>query len=304
MDRRQFLATGATLASAAAGGCVGCATAPTLSLSMETTSNTDIADRLTRSLESDDDDDRIALEAAEGETVTAQGLSEPFPSETPYVHDGAVYVAETTVVDRASGTLFGYAINPVDEDETVDPENAIHYDDLPEVDREAFGDRWDSSDPFLGYGTSVYYLEDDVDDSVLVPDQEYEVIVWPETRGRLEIDDGNDRPLKTYEYTADVVADSLEAYGRTVRGLVEFELGPFDDDAAAVVAEAIEEGTYDVPDGEELSAAESRVVVEFEGEEQVRRPNESPREPSSPNGRYVVRYEEEAYWTEIYVQKI
>ncbi|AFZ72760.1 twin-arginine translocation signal domain-containing protein [Natronobacterium gregoryi] len=303
MNRRQFLATGATLASIAAGGCVGCATAPSLSLSMEATSNADIADRLTRSLESDDEDDRIALEAAEGETVTAEGLSEPFPSESPYVHDGAVYVAETTVTDRTPGTSFGYKINPVDEDETLDPENAIHYEDLPEVDRDAFGDRWDSPEPFLGYGASVYYLEDDVDDSVLVPDQEYEVIAWPETRGRLEIDDGTDRPLKTYEYTAEVVADSLEAYGREIRDLVAFELGPLDDDTAAVVEQAIEGGTYSVPDGEELSATEARVATEFEGEEQVRRPNDSPRNPSSPNGRYVVRYENEIYWTEIRVQR-
>lgn len=301
MDRRRFLATGATLAATAAGGCVGCAAAPTLSLSMEATSNTDIADRLTRSLESTDEDDRIALEAAEGETVTAQGLSEPFPSELPYVHDGAVYVAETAVVDRTPGTSFGYTIDPVDEDETIDPENAIAYDDLPEVDREAFADHgWDSPDPFLGYGSSVYYLEDEIADSVLVPDQEYEVVVWPETRGRLEIDEGTDRSLRTYEYTADVVADSLEAYGQEVRDLVAFELGPLEDDAAAVVEEAIEGGTYTVPPDEELSDAELQVVAEFEGEKPVHRPNESPRDPEPAGGEYVVRYDGDHYWVEIY----
>ncbi|AXR76890.1 twin-arginine translocation signal domain-containing protein [Natrarchaeobaculum sulfurireducens] len=304
MDRRQFLATGATVAATVAGGCVGCATVPTLSLSMEETADEVVADRLTTSLESDTDAHRIALEAAEAganETATGTGIDEPFPTDQPYVHDGSVYVAAATVTDETPGRSFQYTINPVDEGESVDPEDEIRSTELPEVDREAFADRgWDDDDPVLGYSTSVHYLEADVDDSVLVPEPEYEVIAWPETRGRFEVDGSVEAPLRTYEYTAKAVADSVAAYGREVRDLVAFDLGPLEEDAAAVVDEAIADPPYVVPTGEELSEPEHRVVEQFEGEERIRRPGDPSRGGSGVGGEYLLEYEDALYWTEIY----
>lgn len=300
MDRRQFLATGTTLAATVSGGCVGCATAPTLTLSMEETSNGDIAARLTTSLDPADDDHRIALDATE-DTVTTTGIEEPFPADTPYSHEDAVYTAETTIVDRTPGTAFQYTIDPVDEDATFDPENEVPYEQLPDADKNAFAERnWESPEPFLGFSTSVHYLDEAVDDSVLVPEPEFDVIAWPETRGRFEVDGQRDQPLKTYEYTADVVAEPIEAYGREVRELVAVELDSLDDDAAAVVDEAIDDSPYAVPAEDDLSAAESAIVDRFEDEEQVRRPNESPRDSTAAGGEYVAQYNERVYWTEIH----
>ena len=299
MNRRQLLAAGATLGAAVAGGCVGCATAPTLSLSMETTSNDDITNRLTELIDPDADGHRIAIEAIDG-PATATGVSEPFDSETPYRHDGIVYTAETTVLEETPGTRFGYAINPVDEDEPIDSGDRIAYEELPDVDKGAFADRgWDAQDPFLGYRASVHYLEENVGASVLVPEPEYEVIVWPETRGRFEITDRADQPLRTYEYTAEVAADPAAEYGREVRQLVEFELGPLDDDSRAVVEEAIAEPPYTVPNEAELSEAETAVVDRFRGTEQVRRLGDPPRDYESASGRYVTRYGDRLYWAEI-----
>lgn len=299
MNRRQLLAAGAALGAAVTGGCVGCATAPALSLSMETTSEDDITNRLTEPIDPGSDDHRIAIEAIEG-PATATATSEPFDSETPYRYDERVYTAETTVIEETPGTSFGYAIDPIDGDEPIDSGDRIAYEELPDVDEEAFADRgWDGQDPFLGYRASVHYLEENVGASVLVPDPEYGVIVWPETRGRFEITDRADQPLKTYEYTAEVAADPAAEYGREVRRLVEFELGPLDDDSRAVVEEAIAEPPYTVPNGAELSEAETAVVDRFRGTQQVRRLDGPPRDSESASGRYVTRHEDRLYWVEI-----
>lgn len=301
MDRRQFLATGATLGAAITGGCVGCATAPTLSLSMEATSDDDITDRLTEPIDSETDSHQIAIEAIDG-PVTTTGVREPFDSDTPYRYTDTVYTAETTILEETPGTTFSYAINPVDKDETIASDNQIRYEDLPDVDKEAFAGRgWDTPDPFLGYRTSVHYLDETIEDSVLVPEPTHDVIVWPETRGRFEVDNQTDQPRKTYDYTAEVVADPAAEYGKEVRQLVEFELGPFDDDGQAIVDEAITDPPYTVPTEDELSDAETAVVDQFRGTEQVRRLDDPPRDPESVSGRYVARYEGRIYWVEIAV---
>ncbi|THE64596.1 hypothetical protein D8Y22_12270 [Salinadaptatus halalkaliphilus] len=302
MERRQLLATGGTLAAAAAGGCVGCATAPTLYLAMEATSDRDIGERMTMALEPDSEDHRIGIDAVESDSVTATDISEPFPLATPYAYEGTVYTADATVVDRTPGTSISFSINPLDDDERVDSADAIEYDELPDVDKDAF-DRygWDEPDPFLGYSTSVHYLEDDLEASVLVPDPEYEVIVWPERRGRFEVDGHTDQPLETYEYTAEAVADSIEQYGREIREPVEFELGPLDEEVAAVVEDAIEDPPYTVPREDDLSDAESQVVEQFEDQERVH--VESVPENGSLRGTewYIVAYADERYWADMRV---
>jgi len=301
MDRRQFLATGATFGAAITGGCVGCATAPTLSLSIEATSDDDITDRLTVPIDPDTDSHQIAIEAIDG-PVTTTGVGEPFDSDTPYRYTDTVYSAETTILEETPGTTFSYAINPVDEDETIASENRIRYEDLPAIDKEAFADRnWDAPDPFLGYRTSVHYLEENIEASILVPEPTYEVIVWPETRGRFEINNQADQSLKTYEYTTEVVADPATEYGDEVRQAVEFELGPFDDDSQTIVNEAIADPPYTVPTDDELSNAETAIVDQFRGTEQVRRLDGPPRDPEPASGRYVARYEGRVYWVEIVV---
>ena len=299
MDRRQFLAAGGTFGAAIAGGCVGCATAPSLWLSMEETSDDDITDRLTETVHPDVDSHRVAIEAIDG-PVPANGTTEPFDTDTPYRYNNTVYTAETTVLDEQPGTTFSYGINPVDGDETVPSEHQIGYEDLPSVDKEAFSDRgWDAPDPFLGYRTSVHYLEENIANSVLVSEPGYEVIVWPETRGRFEVNDQVDQPLTTYEYTTEVVADPAAGYGREVRQHIEFELGPFHGDSRTIVEEAIADPPYTVPAGGELSEGETAVVDQFRGEEQLRRLNGPQRDPELASGRYLPRYDGQIYLAEV-----
>ena len=96
----------------------------------------------------------------------------------------------------------------------------------------------DESDPFLGFGSSMLYLDSEIPESTLVPDSASPYLVWPEATRKIEVDDGNPTELNTYRYTASEVAP-VAAYGRELLAEYGYQLsGLTPEERAAVIAYA------------------------------------------------------------------
>ncbi|NHN61211.1 MULTISPECIES: hypothetical protein [Halorussus] len=307
MDRREFLASGATLAIAVAGGCTGCARAPAASLHMEQITDAGIAEKVTYRLdEGPSERNRLVADAVENDSATVGDTDPPLPANRSVVYDDAVYRLSREVVASAPATAFSFTLDPVDE--SVSESETVRFEDLPAVDREKFAARGWADGGFLGVGSSLRYREGEISESALVPEPEHSVIVWnAETRGRFEVDGSRETSLKTYRYEAEQVNPSAEAYGATIRERYAFELSGLSSEERDVVSQAIEdEGGYYVPGGEKPPDAVWNLGERFRSQEEVRYAWEDD-EDDSPSGRvdgtYVVRYDGEVYWTRIRVSR-
>ncbi|MFB6095828.1 MAG: hypothetical protein ABEJ74_00380 [Haloferacaceae archaeon] len=300
MDRREFLATGASLAIAATGGCTGCARGPSASLRMEPVDDVEIARRVTHRLERDPDAPRYRLvaEAVENGSATVQRTEPVGPERATYVYDGAVYELVRETVDERQATSFQITLNPVDG--SVPERETVRFADLPPVDRGKFRERgWVGDDVFLGFGTSLLYFPDEVADSALVPEPERSVIVWDrDTRGRFTVEGSAAVTQKTYRYEARLVDPSAADYGARVRREHVFTLAGLSPAERDLVRTAIEEDRgYTVPADESPPDALYRLRERFAGHEDLERTWE---DESVDTGQYLVRYDGEVYWATVY----
>lgn len=305
MDRREFLVAGATLALTTAGGCTGCARAPTASLRMETITDEEVAKRVTYRSESADPDQRqLVTDAIANGTATAEGTEPPFPADRPFVYNGSVYRLSHEVVESKPATVFHFTLNPAEE--SVPDDEKIRFEDLPAVDRRKFARNGWADPEFLGFGSSLRYLDDEIPESALVPDPENPVVVWgEEARGRFEVDGSYATELKTYRYGAEQVHPSASEYGAEIRREYAFSLSNLTNPERDVVREAIEnERGYSVPHDESLPDAVWRLAERFRPREEVRYAWEDDRGETRPiDGTYLVRYDGEVYWTRIHVSR-
>jgi hypothetical protein len=300
MDRREFLAAGATLAATAAGGCTGCERTPTASLEMNAVSDPAIAHQATWDVPGPASDLHSIVEGAvENDSAIVEDTEPHLPDDEPVVYDDAVYRLSYEVVDSEPATSFQFTLDPA---ESVDADETIRYDELPAVDREKFPSRGLDEPGSLGFGSSLLYLDEEIPDSMLVPNPEYSVVVWDDdTRGRFEVSGSYDTELNTYRFTAQQVDSSVTAYGQTLRKEYEFELVDLSDGERDVVQEAIEsEHGYAVPGDESPPDALETLAERF----QTRRPIQGGKDDSpSISGTYVVRYDGEVYWTRLFVDE-
>ncbi|WP_129114146.1 hypothetical protein [Halegenticoccus tardaugens] len=343
LNRRDLLACGTALAASTLAGCTGPGSSelgssgfgngeaavgrmPSATVEMDAVTDAEIATRVIPdpSLEWPKEEQELIAEAVAGESPRAEGTEPPLPEYGAFVHEGAVYELSHAVVDSEPATTFFITLDPADGE--VDDDEAIAYADLPAVDRETFEERgWDDIE-FLGFGTSLLYLDDEVGESALVPEPEYSVIVWDEeTRGRFAVDGSHDAPLETYEYDAARISESTESFGADVRERCEFALEGLSSDEEEVVSRAIDgkEG-YVVPHDESVPEAVEELAERFhEGEDVHSAVDELTGEGSDENGKseeggkseedgeseekrsvsgeYLVRYKERTYWTGLYV---
>jgi hypothetical protein len=312
MHRRTLLTSGVALGLTGLTGCLGSSGflavghAPTASLRMEPVSDLTIAKRRTygRGLDEQSPEYDLVRAAVDDGQTTVEDTEPPFPADRPFVFERSVYELSFDVVDSQPATTFFVILDPAEGD--VGDDESIAYGDLPDVDRAVFERRgWD--DPgFLGFGTSVRYLDENVPDSALVPDPAYSVIVWDaETRGDFSVDGSRETPLQTYEYTADVVADSAATFGRALRERYEFTLSGLAPDEQDVVTEAIDaEHGYVVPTDDPLPEAMRRLGERFRLQDDVEYAgSEEHEEDPTVDGTYLVRYDDEVYWTRIHVSQ-
>ena len=337
MDRRSLLATGASLVGVLSAGCTGCATyTPRTTLSMEPVSTADIARRATPNPFPEPDNDgeeaterrRLLRGAIAGDAPTATGTRPPVSPEAAVTYRGTVYGIDYTVSESVPATSFGFVLNPAEG--SVPADESISIDDLPAVDRDRLANfgLLDESDPFLGFGSSMLYLDSEIPESVLVPDPAYPYLVWPEATGRLEVDDGNATELNTYRYSATEVASAagygrglLAEYGYRLSGVTPAERGildeailppqesttvggartePADTNASvgetASTDEAAREG-FVVPEGETAPPAVRSLFRRFESVRGLRQDETQ----TAIEGTYLVRYDGKVYWTEVRV---
>lgn len=295
MDRREFLAAGATLAATVAGGCTGCARSPTASFSMTAVTDAEIARKATEDFSADSEGYRFVREAVENGSATVRDTDVRIPADVPFVHDDAVYRLSHEVVASEPATSFSFTLNLAEGNFTES--ETVRYEQLPEIDRAKLDL---GADPFLGFGSSLLYTREEIPESMLVPEPEYPILVWDEdTRGRFEVGGSSDTALNTYRYVSEQVAPSAAAYGRRLREEVGFKLSGLSDGERRIVEQAVEnEHGYTVPSDESPPDALWRLAERFRPRRGV---HDDPGDSPSMSGTYVVRYEGSWYWTGFYV---
>jgi hypothetical protein len=305
MDRREFLASGATLAIAAAGGCTGCSRSPATSLRLEPVSDYEIAREVTYGLEGSSDRRELVAEAVENGSATREATDPPVPENRSFVYRDSVYRLSHEVIETTDATTFHFTLNPADG--SVSESETVRFEELPAVDRETLAARGLADDPFLGFGSSVLYLDSEISDSALVPDPDRSVIVWnSETTGRFEVDGSRETDLKEYRYESAVVHSSAEQFGAEVREEYAFELSGLSDAEREILEAAIVPDDYSIPHGEKPPDAALRLAERFREREEVRYAWENSDEESASgriDGTYLVRYEGEVYWTGVQVAR-
>ncbi|MXR42429.1 hypothetical protein GRX01_13905 [Halobaculum sp. WSA2] len=322
LDRRSFLATTATLAATAAGGCTGCAASPTASLRMTAESDAGLAREALTTFDPDTEPDRPERErAAIAERVVANGSAAvedtdpPLPTDRPVVVNDGVYRFDAEAVDSRELRSFSVTIDPIrvdDGEETPGPSDWIRYGDLPAVDREVLAERGYDDERPIGIGTSLSYRPEAVEDSVLVPDPEYSVVVWPDGAARFEADDASTYSVYTYELTAERI-DSAPGFGADLRERFGFSLAVLPREEREILDAAVAPETpapdaddrsgYHVASDEEPSEALRSLVDRFRERDPVVLGWEHESEPWRASGEYVVRYDGAVYWASLRVEE-
>ncbi|SHG47236.1 hypothetical protein [Halobaculum gomorrense] len=326
LDRRSFLATTATLAATAAGGCTGCAASPTASLRLTAEDDAGLArEALTVFGDGGDGGDGgeadpnprggLAVRVVEAGPVTTEDTDVPLPTGRPVVVNDGVYRFAAEPVDSRELRSFSVTINPLRVDEgaeTPGPGDRIRFEELPAVDRRKFRELGFVDERPFGIGTSLSYRPEAVEESVLVPEPEYSVIVWPDGPARFEVDGGGSYTVYTYELTADRVT-SATAFGADVRERFGFSLAVLPREEREILDAAIDPETpapdgddysgYHVASDQEPSDALRSLVNRFREREPVVFEWERRPEPWRASGEYVVRYDGAVYWASLWVEE-
>ncbi|MUV88048.1 hypothetical protein GJ631_16170 [Natronomonas sp. CBA1123] len=287
MRRRTLLATASALL---AGPLAGCAH-PTAVLVMDEVDDEALAERASRDVSNDPDGSRIVSDAVDSGNATASGRSPPLETDRPVAHDGAYYTLSFTESYRGEITQYDIAIDYNPGTDTPGG-SAIDYDDLPEVDREALDSLLPPpEDPPTsdGYdiGVGQEYDEEAAEASVLVPEQEYDAVVYEGTRYPIRVDDGREITVYDYRYEAEQVAADAAEFAEQVRSEYRFTLSGLSEAERDIVAEAIEDGYYE---GSANDAFRS-VAERFRAHEAVR--------PETGGGYWLARYEGTDYWSDL-----
>ncbi|QZY00260.1 hypothetical protein [Halobaculum rubrum] len=323
LDRRSFLATTATLAATATGGCTGCAASPTASLRMTAEDDAGLArealytfgDSGTEGGADPEPSDDLAVRVVDEDPVTTEDTHAPLPTDRPVVVNDGVYRFAAETVDSRELRSFSVTINPirVDEgEETPGPNDRIRYGDLPEVDRAVLAERGYDDERPIGIGTSLSYRPEAVEESVLVPELEYPVVVWPDGPARFEVDGASTYTVYTYELTAERVA-SAAAFGADLRERFGFSLAVLPREEREILDAAIDPETpapdgddysgYHVASDEEPSEALRSLVDRFRERDPVVLEWEHDPESRRASGEYVVRYDGTVYWASLQVDE-
>ncbi|WP_435062873.1 hypothetical protein [Halobaculum sp. EA56] len=325
LDRRSFLATTATLAAAAAGGCTGCAASPTASLRMTAETDAGLAREALHTFGADAGDGAeaepdpagdLAVRVVEEGAATTEGTDVPLPTDRPVVVAGeGVYRFAAERVDSREVRSFPVTVNPIRVDkgeETPGPADRIRFADLPAVDRAQFRELGFVDERPFGIGTSLSYRPAAVEESVLVPEPKYPVIVWPDGPARIEVDGGSTYTVYTYELTAERI-DSVAAFGADVRERFGFSLAVLPREEREILDAAVDPETpapdgddysgYHVAADEEPSESFRSLVDRFRARDPVRFEWEPDRAAWRASGEYVVRYDGAVYWADLSVEE-
>lgn len=280
MRRREVLASGTALLSVAVAGCGH----PSVVLDMDEARSEDVAHRAAQRADPGSEAYRVATAAIENDSTTRRGRRELFDRADAVRVEDAFYEIEETPMETAEVTVYTVEID-FDPDDAAAVLGAIEYADLPETDRtrldSVVGDDHPSSegmDAGVSYGTA----EEVGEDSVFVPDRQYDILIHDGDRYRVRVDSRTTEET-TYRYEATEIAGSVEAFAETVRDQYRFVLSGLSDAEREVVEEAIDGGYY------EDSEAFRSVIEEIRSHDGL--------EEADFYGTWLVEYENVEYLT-------
>ncbi|WP_144922810.1 hypothetical protein [Halorubrum salsamenti] len=241
MRRRRFLASGTALLSVGLAGCGH----PSVVLDLNEATADDVADEVSMNADPDSEEHELVTSAIENGSATRRGRYELFDRTDTVRVDGAFYEVTETRVASSEVTVYEVLVDFDPEDAT--PElGEIAFEDLPETDRrrlepilsEEDPPRGDGYDVGVGYGSA----EEVGNDSVFVPERQYDVLVHEGERYRVAVD-SRTAPEAEYRYEATEVAPDVETFAERVRDRYLFVLSGLSDAERDVVEESID-GAY------------------------------------------------------------
>lgn len=314
MKRRALLTTHVGGAVSLLAGCAGernrsgptsgdeVGTAPIAELEMSSVTDAEVARRATYriDLEHRTTEREFATAVVTDGPKTVTAPNPPVPENRPFVYDDSVFELSYEVTNAKPSKEFRFTLSEVTA--TNEESETIEYESLPEVDKaklEQYG--WEDGGPFESEGVAVTYSNESIADSALVPDPEYDIVVWDsEMRAQITVEESDDSERKTYQYTSRQVHESAWEFGRNIREDHEIVLADLTDEQEAIVSEAIEsDGGYEITEGEPPEAFDRLADALSQGE-QVPIDGRS-QTGSTVSGSYVVDYRETVYWTELSV---
>jgi hypothetical protein len=264
---------------------------------MTKVTDTDLPSKVLRTVGTDDGSDRQArlLDRILDGGAAIEATEPPFPDNEHLVYDATVYQLSYDVTEWTPAVRYSVRVDIVEG--SPDESKTIHFAQLPAVDRKKLTEYGFADGDPIGIGTTVLYTNAERDQSVLVPDPEYSVIIWENgERAEWIVDRARDTTLQTYQNTAEQVATAAE-YGQQMRERFAFELSGLSDAQHDIVKTAIDEGRYVVGADESPSSAFIALVDRFREYKQAHGFDDDGEGSGDRRGQYIVEYAGDAYWT-------
>ena len=245
MRRREVLATGAAFLSLPLAGCVH----PEVILTMDSATADDIADRVSLHPDPDAEEYTVTAAAVDNGSTTRRGRYELFDRTSTVRLNNSFYELNETRLSSSEVTVYEVLLD-VNPENTTAELGAIAYEELPETDRRRLDGILSEEPPETdGYDVGVSYgsAAEVGDESVFVPERQYDILVYEGDRYRVAVD-SRTAPEAEYRYTATEVAPTVEAFADQVREEYLFTLSGLSNPEREVVEEAIEGGYYEDSD--------------------------------------------------------
>jgi hypothetical protein len=274
----------------------GCSAAG--SLAMDPVNDTELADGASRSLEglpprprgADQTPREIVRGAIENGSSTVRAPDPPVESELPFAYRGAYYNVSKTVIDRTEANMVTIT---VDYNTTSTNGTAIALEELPSVDRSALAALFPQPVPVEEgeeFGAGTVYTDTELNASVLAPVQQYDAVVVEGKRYAIDVGRVESVTVRTYRYTASLVARSPAAYAEQLRSTYAFELANLTEEQRSVVQTAIDEGSYYADSSDDEAFASLLRTI---------RPHAAIRRDRA-SGTWLIRYDGEVYLAEMH----
>lgn len=255
MRRRQFLASGTALLSVAIAGCIH----PPVVLDMDAATADDIASEVSMRADAGSEEHVVVSSALENGTATRRGRRELFDRQDTVRFEGTFYEVSERRVGSSEVTVYEVRID-LDPTDSTPEVGQIEYDDLPEADRQRLEPIVSQDDPPEqdGYDLGVEYgtVEELEGESVLVPERQYDIVVYDGTRYRVAVE-SRTADEGEYRYEVTEIAPDVERFANQVREQYLFTLSALSENERAVVEEAIEGGYFE--DDEAFQSVSERI---------------------------------------------
>jgi hypothetical protein len=284
MDRHRVFTVGSVLLVVLLAGCSAAG-----SLEMQSTADdVELAEQFSRptAVSGDEpvDHRQIARRAIENGSTTARSRDPLIEPGLPFAAEGRYYDVSSTVVGRQPGTAVTLEI---DYNGTVRDNETVGYSNLSARDRALVDGvlppkippRTDGYD----FGTSRTYNETELNRSVLLT-AAYDAVRYEGETYPINVRDTRSVTIRTYRYTASMVADSSAVYANELREEYLFTLSGLSEGERTVVEAAINDTYY----AESTDDAQFRSVLETVRQHDAVQRNEY-------RGRWLVRYEGVVY---------